>query len=156
MLQVRTGGVETEAAGFYLTADLRLDKLEQFLVRVELIRADVDGKFAAVGNDVVLRAGMYNCHTHLYRAEEVALFRELVCVEPFDVFHGECDGVDTFVAGGMSGLAGTDTVQHHQPFFRHSRLHPCRFADNGKRDRRQVSKRTLQSVLSRNLFFAGS
>ena len=38
MLQICTGGVEAEAAGFYFAADLRFDQFEQFFVGNSFVR----------------------------------------------------------------------------------------------------------------------
>lgn len=72
MLQICTGGVEAEAAGFYFAADLRFDQFEQFFVGIEFVCPDIDGEFAAVRNDIVLCPGMDNRDAHLYRSEEIA------------------------------------------------------------------------------------
>ena len=153
-LQICTGGVEAEAAGFYFAADLRFDQFEQFFVGIEFVCPDIDGEFAAVRNDIVLCPGMDNRDAHLYRSEEIAFSRELIGVEPFDVFHRKRDRIDPLVPGGMSCLAGADTVQDHQPFFGYGRLHAGRFADNGECDRRKVGKSAFQPVLAGNFFFA--
>lgn len=84
----------------------------------------------------MLRTGMNDRHTHLYRPQKVALLRKLIRVEPFYLFHGQSDRVDTFVAGSMSGFPYGNTVEHHQPFFSNGRLHARRLSDNGEGDRR--------------------
>lgn len=115
---------------------------------------DIDGEFAAVRNDIVLCPGVDNRDAHFHRSEEIAFFRELIGVEPFDVFHRKRDRIDPLVPGGMSCLAGADTVQDHQPFFGYGRLHAGRFADNGECDRGKVGKSAFQPVLAGNFFFA--
>ena len=132
MLQICTGRVEAETAGLYFAADLRLDQFEQLFVGIEFVCPDIDGKFAAVRNDIVLCTGMDNRYAHFHRSEEITFFRELIAVEPFDIFHSERDGIDPFVPGGMSGLTGTYAIQDHQPLFGYGRLHTSRFADNGE------------------------
>ena len=129
-----------EAAGLYFAADLRFDQFEQFFVGIEFVCPDIDGEFAAVRNDIVLCPGVDNRDAHFHRSEEIAFFRELIGVEPFDVFHRKRDRIDPLVPGGMSCLAGADTVQDHQPFFGYGRLHAGRFADNGECDRGKVAR----------------
>ena len=97
---------------------------------------------------------MDNRDAHLYRSEEIAFFRELIGVEPLDVFHRKRDRIDPLVPGGVSCLAGADTVQYHQPLFSYGRLHAGRFADNGECDGGKVGKSAFQSVLAGNFFFA--
>ena len=102
----------------------------------------------------MLYPGADHRDAHFHRPEEIALFRELVGVEPLDIFHGKRDRIDPFVSGGMPGLAGAYAIQNHQPLFGYGRLHAGRFADNGECDGREVGKDLFQPVSAGNLFFA--
>ena len=91
---------------------------------------------------------------HLHRSEEIAFFRELIGVEPLDIFHGKRDRIDPFVPGGVPGFAGAHAIQDHQSFFGYGWLHAGRFANDGKCDRGKVGKGAFQPVLAGNFFFA--
>ena len=154
MLRVEPRGVEAEAPGLDLAAHLRLDQLEQPLVAVELVGPDVDRKLAAVGDDVVLRAGVDHRDGHFHPAQKVAVVRELVGAEPVDVLDRLVDGVDALVAGGVSRLSGGDAIEHHQPLLGDRRKHPRRLADDGEMDGRQLGQDALEAVFPGDLLFA--
>ena len=154
MLRLGPRGVEAEAPGLDLATYLFLDQLEEPLVAVELVRADVDRKLAAVGYDVMLRAGLDDRDRHLDRSQQVALLRELIRTEPVDVLDRLVDGVDTLIAGGVSRLAGGDAIEHHQSLLGDRRTHAGRFAHHGEADRRQLGQDALNAVLARHFLLA--
>lgn len=51
---------------FISQPSLRLDQFEQLFVGIEFVCPDIDGKFAAVRNDIVLCTGMDNRYAHFH------------------------------------------------------------------------------------------
>ena len=97
---------------------------------------------------------MDNRHGHLYRPQEITRLRELIAAEPGDIFHRLRNGIDTFITGGMTGLAFGYAIEHHQPLLRHGGTHPSRFAHDRKRNRRQLRQHALNAILARYLLLA--
>ena len=147
---------QAERTRLRLAADVLLDFLEQFFVGVALVAADVHDERAAVGDDVVLRAGADHRHAHLHRAQQGRDALEAVVAEPGDVFQYLIDGVVALVAGGVAGAAGGGDVQHHQPLLGDGGLHLRRLAHEGEADGRQLGQDALDALAAGHFFFARS
>ena len=138
--QFDAGGTEAGGARFNFAAHLPSDEFKQFLVGIALIGAHVHHEATGIRHDVVLRARLNLGDTHLHRSEQVGLTREEVGAEPVDV--GQCfvDGIDAFIAGGMSCFAVGGAVQDHQSFLCHSGLHLGGLSDDGDIHLRQAGQ----------------
>lgn len=156
MANVDVRGAEPEGARLHLAAGVLADDVIDLLVRVEFVGAHVYHHVTLIGYYVVLCAGIDDRHLHLRGTEEVADALEPVAAEPAKVVEDFVDGVDALVAGGMSRLAVSRHVEHHESFLCYGGLHARRFAHDGNVYRRQFRQCLYDAVGSRHLFFGGS
>ena len=147
-------GAEAGGTGLRLAGDVAADFLQQFRVAVALVAADVYHEGAAVGDDVVLRAGVYHRDTHLDRTQQGRHLGEAVAAEPGDVVQYLIDGIVALVAGGVPGASGGGHVEHHQSLFGNGGLHLGRFAHQGEADGRQFGQHAFDAPLARHLLLA--
>ena len=153
--QFDAGGTEAGGARFDVAANLPADEFEQFLVGIAFVGAHIDDEAAGVGHDVVLRACLNLGDAHLHRSEQVGLTGEELGAEPMDV--GQCfvNGIDAFIAGGMSCFAVGSAVQDHQSFLCHGGLHLGGLSDDGDIHLRQAGQGFLDAILAGHFLFGG-
>ena len=82
--------------------DVLADDVEDLLVGVQLIGTHVDDHPVLVGNHVVLSASVDDRRLHLRWSEERADALKTVVAQPHEVVEGFIDGIDAFVASGMT------------------------------------------------------
>ena len=131
--------------GFYYVVDL--------LVGVVLVGAHVDEHLAAVGDDVVLRAGVDNGESHLRWAEELAHLLELIVLYPNHVVEGLVNGVHALVSRGVPALSVGNDIEHHQALLGYGGLHARGLAHYSHVNLRKQRQGARESLLARHLFF---
>ncbi len=136
--------------------DVAGDFVEQCLIGVTLVAADVHHERTAVGDDVVLGAGIDHGYAHLDRTQQGRYLLEAVVAKPGDVVQHLVDGVVAFFAGSVSRAACGSDVEHHQTLFGNGGLHFGRFAHEGKRQGRQFGKHAFDASGAGNFFLARS
>ena len=115
----------------HLALEMLADELEDFLVVVELVGADIHEHRALIRNHIVLGSGIHHGERHLGWSKELAHFFELVVTNPAHVIQRLVDSVYSFVSCRMSALAMSYHIQHHQSLFCYGRVHTGRFAHDG-------------------------
>ena len=148
MLHIYLRRRQTERTCFQVRSEMLLKESEDFLVRIALVAAHVNGEGARVGNHVVLCTGIDNGDRLLHGSQQVRLLRELPFREPLDVLHRMVDGIVALIPCRMTCLPMSGGINHHETFFSNSWLHARRFTHDGKVNLWQQGQHTLNAVLA--------